>query len=120
MNSLIKHGTKRRLVWLLAAISCAMLSVICIPVTAVIEIPTDFAAHVEVVFKKNSIPAELDSGKWNATYYRSPAYAMILSQRILFMDAQENGYFCSITYFPILKLFAWEQNVGDPSMVGLQ
>lgn len=95
-----------------------------IPIDATILVPWQYGDLMETALNRHGIPATRDrAGNFNCQYFRSVegrAYQIWLAETYLLDDATANGYYCEISYAPLLSIRNWRNSVGNDRMVGLQ
>lgn len=96
----------------------------CIPINAIVLVPSQHGDHVCELLKDQHVLFVRDrTERFNCSYQRSlPGFGwqVWLSQSAIMSDAESEGYYCKITYIPVLSYFAWKRTVGDSRMIGHQ
>lgn len=103
--------------------AATVLPLIRFPINAVIVVPNQCRTEVEMLVNKAKIPVVRHPAvNFNCLEYFSKGksgWMVWFYQSTLLNDARANGYYCEITYTPVLKSFSWCRSTGDSRMVGL-
>lgn len=96
----------------------------CFPIDAIVLVPSQHGDHVCELLKDQHVLFVRDrTESFSGSHQRSlPGFGwqVWLSQSAIMSDAESEGYYCEITYFPVLSYFRWKRSVGDSRMIGLQ
>lgn len=114
-----------RMLFILTLLSALCLAALTrIPMEAEILVPWEYGDTMERALNDAGVAVTRDrAGNFNCQYFRSVqglAYQVWRSERFLLKDATTNGYYCEITYTPVLEGCDWRKCVGNSRMVGLQ
>ena len=101
-----------------------LLAITRFPVSATVLVPMQYGDHVGSLLKDECILVARDRFEsFNCSYHRSvPCFGwqVWLSQSTLVSDATAKGYYCEITYAPVIPWFTWRITTGNSRMIGLQ
>ncbi len=114
----------KSLLLLMLATALLMTALVRIPQSATILVPWQYGDAMKAALKRHDIPATRHTaGNFNCQYFESvegKVNKIWLAENLLLDDAKANGYYCEISYRPILPFANWSANAGDDRMVGLQ
>lgn len=114
-----------RVVGVSVTLAILLLVLLCItPIQATVLVPGQHYEDINSELNHIGISTIRSNAiSFNAYYQRSLpglGWRVWMNESKLFDAARRDGYYCEITYTPLIERFEWSASVGNSRMVGLQ